>query len=175
MALGKIIGGGFPIGAIGGSKEVMRVFDGSAGRPMVAQGGTFSANPVSMVAGRVGMEAPTEDQFARLERMGDRLRQTLSAAISERQAPFSVSGAASLFRIHPKRRPPRDFRDGYPTPPEAKVMKGMSRHFLEHGVILPFGAAACLSTPMTDTDLDHIAGVFTAFLETGAAVEREAR
>lgn len=174
MALGKIIGGGFPIGAIGGSRKAMRVFDASGGRAKVSQGGTFSANPVSMVAGRASMEALGEEQFARLEQMGDRLRHALNTAISEHQAPFSVTGAASLFRIHPKRQVPRDFRDAYPTPLEAEVMKVMSRHFLEHGVILPFGAAACLSTPMTDADLDHIAGVFTAFLETGASIQREA-
>lgn len=49
IAAGKIIGGGFPVGAIGGSRRVMSVFDGSTDRAKVAQGGTFSANPVSMV------------------------------------------------------------------------------------------------------------------------------
>src|SRR5207245_2616144 len=49
LALGKIIGGGFPIGAVGGRDEIMSVFDGSRGRPLLPQGGTFSANPISMV------------------------------------------------------------------------------------------------------------------------------
>ncbi|TIV13607.1 MAG: aminotransferase class III-fold pyridoxal phosphate-dependent enzyme, partial [Mesorhizobium sp.] len=88
IAAGKIIGGGFPIGAIGGSRRVMSVFDGSAGRAKVAQAGTFSANPISMVAGRVSMEAMTEAAFARLEEMGNRLRTALAAAISRHQARY---------------------------------------------------------------------------------------
>ncbi|MGY3146400.1 glutamate-1-semialdehyde aminotransferase [Bradyrhizobium sp. USDA 3397] len=43
--MGKIIGGGLPIRAIGGREDVMKVFDASTGRPLLPQGGTFSANP----------------------------------------------------------------------------------------------------------------------------------
>ena len=49
--LGKIIGGGFPVGAIGGRKDVMAVFDPRPGKPALPHGGTFSANPVTMRAG----------------------------------------------------------------------------------------------------------------------------
>ncbi|MER9121483.1 aminotransferase class III-fold pyridoxal phosphate-dependent enzyme, partial [Mesorhizobium sp. M0954] len=111
IAAGKIIGGGFPIGAIGGSRRVMSVFDGSAGHAKVAQGGTFSANPVSMVAGRVSLEAMTEAAFDGLEAMGERLRAALTAAIAHHQAHYVISGAASLFRIHPKQKLPHDYRE----------------------------------------------------------------
>src|SRR3546814_11143029 len=50
-AFGKIIGGGLPIGAIAGRREIMAVFDPSKGKPAVAHAGTFTANPLSMVAG----------------------------------------------------------------------------------------------------------------------------
>ena len=49
------------------------------------------------------------DAFAHLERLGDALRARLATAIRDRQAPFCVVGAASLFRLHPKRREPREF------------------------------------------------------------------
>lgn len=174
IAAGKIIGGGFPIGAIGGSSRVMSVFDGSAGRAKVAQGGTFSANPVSMVAGRVSMEAMTETAFARIEAMGDRLRTSLTTAIERHDARYVVSGVASLFRIHPKQTLPRDYREAHATADEAASMKAMSRFFRDEGVILPAGAAACLSTPMTDADIDKIANTFDRFLAT-ALSEGEAR
>ncbi|TIN32501.1 MAG: aspartate aminotransferase family protein [Mesorhizobium sp.] len=171
IAAGKIIGGGFPVGAIGGSRRVMRVFDGSAGRAKLAQGGTFSANPVSMVAGRVSMEAMSEAAFARLEAMGDRLRATIAGAIKLRQANYVISGAASLFRIHPKQTLPRDYRQAYLSADEAALMKAMSRFFRKEGILLPSGAAACLSTAMSDADIDKIADVFERFLATAPVSE----
>ncbi|WP_311974442.1 aspartate aminotransferase family protein [Bradyrhizobium glycinis] len=54
--LGKIIGGGFPVGAIAGKREVMAVFDPRHGKPALPHGGTFSANPVTMRAGLAAME-----------------------------------------------------------------------------------------------------------------------
>jgi len=86
-ALGKIIGGGFPVGAIGGHKEVMAVFDPSSGKPALPHGGTFSANPVTMRAGLAAMELLDETAFARLD------------AIGRRSAPVSTRlSAAAVFR-----------------------------------------------------------------------------
>ncbi|WP_018237561.1 aspartate aminotransferase family protein [Ensifer sp. BR816] len=165
ITAGKIIGGGFPIGAIGGREEVMRVFGTADEKPLLSQGGTFSANPVSMVAGRVAMAAMTPHAFERLEAMGDRLRSGLRASIARRDASFSVTGATSLFRIHPKRVAPREYRDAYPGAEETSLMRRMSRHFLETGILLPYGAAACLSTAMVDSDIDIILSAFDEFLE----------
>ncbi|ESZ25424.1 MULTISPECIES: aspartate aminotransferase family protein [unclassified Mesorhizobium] len=169
IAAGKIIGGGFPIGAIGGSSRVMSVFDGSAGRAKVAQAGTFSANPISMVAGRVSMEALTEVAFARLEEMGKRLRTALAAAISRHQAPYVISGAASLFRIHPKQALPRDYREAYPSTDEAGTLKAISRFFRSEGILLHANTSASLSTAMSDAEIDKIADVFERFLATTPA------
>lgn len=166
IAAGKIIGGGFPVGAVGGRKEVMGVFASSGPRPALPQGGTFSANPVSMVAGRVAMEALTSASFERLDEMGARVRDGLSAAIVRHDAPFIVTGSASLFRIHPKRQVPRDYRQAFPTPEQNSWMTNLTSHFRQLDILLPFGAAACLSTAMTNTDLDLIVEAFGDFLET---------
>ncbi|AYG62351.1 aspartate aminotransferase family protein [Rhizobium jaguaris] len=166
VAAGKIIGGGFPVGAVGGRMEVMEVFAGIGAKPALPQGGTFSANPVSMVAGRVAMEALTPASFERLEEMGTRVRNGLCAAIEGREAPFSVTGSASLFRIHPKRQAPRDYRQAFPTSEQNSWMTNMTRHFRSLDILLPFGAAACLSTAMTNSDLDLIVEAFGDFLDT---------
>jgi glutamate-1-semialdehyde 2,1-aminomutase len=47
-ALGKIIGGGFPVAAVGGRAEVMAVFDPTRGKPALPHGGTFTANPITI-------------------------------------------------------------------------------------------------------------------------------
>ncbi|MBB4571143.1 aspartate aminotransferase family protein [Rhizobium leucaenae] len=166
VAAGKIIGGGFPVGAVGGRKEVMEVFAGVGTRPVLPQGGTFSANPVSMVAGRVAMEALTPASFERLEEMGTHVRNGLCAAIARYEAPFSVTGSASLFRIHPKRHTPREYRQAFPTPEQNSWMTNMTSHFRSLDILLPFGAASCLSTAMTNSDLDLIVEAFGDFLET---------
>lgn len=173
FALGKIIGGGFPIGAVGGLGEIMSVFDGSRGRPLLPQGGTFSANPISMVAGRAAMNALDEIAFARLERLGNQLRNRLEDIIARANAPLSITGAASLFRIHPKPTRPREFREAHWNPAEAKAMKETSRFFAGQGIVLPVGAAACLSTTMGEAEIDAVAGVFEAFLSENSALIEE--
>lgn len=164
FALGKIIGGGLPIGAIGGREEVMAVFNADSGRPLLPQGGTFSANPLSMVAGLSAMEALDEAAFAHLDRLGDALRASLTQAIEASGLPLCVTGAGSLFRIHPMLREPREFREAYCAPPAQAVMNALSRFYARHGVILPNAAAACLSTPMGEREIDLIAELFAQFL-----------
>jgi glutamate-1-semialdehyde 2,1-aminomutase len=166
FAMGKIIGGGLPIGAVGGRSDVMKVFDASAGRPLLPQGGTFSANPLSMVAGLAAMQALDHAAFAHLEQLGISIREGLIRGIARRDAPLSVTGAASLFRIHPTRQTPKEFRDTYPTPAGNTLMKRLSQFFSANGIVLPNGAAASLSTPMGHADAELIVDVFNGFLDT---------
>lgn len=166
VTMGKIIGGGLPIGAIGGREEVMKVFDASAGRPLLPQGGTFSANPLSMTAGLAAMRHLDQAAFAHLEILGDFVRDGIDLAISKRAAPLCVTGAASLFRIHPLAQTPKDYREVYPTPAGATLMRQLTRFFAENGIILPLGAAASISTPMTRADAELIVDVFAGFLDS---------
>ena len=173
FTFGKIIGGGFPIGAVGGSAEVMAVFSGDNGRAALPQGGTFSANPVSMVAGHAAMTALDADAFGHLDSLGEALRNNLRREIESSRAPFSVTGAASLLLIHPKRSAPRNFREAYQYPKEALVMREMTRFFFSKGIILPSGAASSLSMPMRLAEIEHITDVFASFLvEKAEAVDR---
>jgi len=167
-ALGKIIGGGLPIGAVAGRAAVMEMFNADNNKPAVPQGGTFSANPMSMTAGLVAMQCLDQSAFTHLERLGEALRTRLVQAIERWQIAFSVTGAASLFRIHPKRYAPRDFRDAFCSASEAAVMKELTRFFAAEGIILPSAATACLSTPMGKAEMDFIAQVFEQFLASQA-------
>ena len=175
LTAGKIIGGGFPIGAIGGRSDVMAVFGGDTRAPLVPQGGTFSANPVSMVAGLVAMQAMTPAAFDRLERMGDALCEQLRDCVARLDRPFSVAGVASLFRIHPKSVVPTTYSESRMNTGEEECMRNLTRFFRERGILLPYGAAACLSTAMTDNDIDQVASVFEQFLKTHDDRRWEAR
>jgi glutamate-1-semialdehyde 2,1-aminomutase len=170
MAMGKIIGGGLPIGAVGGRSDVMKVFDASAGRPLLPQGGTFSANPLSMVAGLASMQHLDHEAFAHLEALGNIVRDGIARAIARRDVSLCVTGAASLFRIHPTPHRPTDYRDGYASPADTALMKAMTRFFADNGIILPLGAAASLSTPMTHADAEFVVDVFAGFVDSQESI-----
>ena len=165
ITLGKIIGGGLPIGAIAGAAEFMTVFDNSADDPPLPQGGTFSANPLSMVAGIAAMRALDEAAFDRLERLGDKVRTGMTRAIAARGLPMTVTGSASLFRVQMKVRAPRGYREAWPTPAERTVLKRLSRFMLGRGVILPPMVSGSLSTAMMDADIDLFLAAFSDFLD----------
>lgn len=162
--LGKIIGGGLPIGAIGGRRDIMDVFHAGGRKPALPQGGTFSANPLSMVAGIASMQALDHAAFAHLEALGDRIRTGFASIIAHTGAPFTITGIASLFRIHPKRVEPRDFRDTILNNHEAAVMLELTRAYAAAGIIIPNAAAACVSVPMTEADADLVVDIFADFL-----------
>ncbi len=105
FSLGKIIGGGLPIGAIAGRAEVMKVFAAEGGRARLPQGGTFAANPLSMVAGVAAMQALDRDAFERLDQLGDAVRDRLTTgdrgaagAVLRRRRRIAVSHSSQAPR-----------------------------------------------------------------------------
>ena len=153
--MGKIMGGGFPVGATGGKAEVMAVFDPGTTGPRVLAGGTFSANPVTMTAGLAAMQAMDRAAFARLEDMGSRLRARLNALFRGSGQPGQVTGDGSLFRFVPVGRPLVNYRDTL----EAGAVERANRLFmalLDAGIIINDNGLACLSTPMGEAELNRI-------------------
>src|SRR3954469_7610248 len=118
--LGKIIGGGFPVGAVGGKREFMAVFDPTAGKPALPHGGTFSANPVTMRAGLASMELLDEAAFRRLDLIGEWVRTGINEAFRRSGLPGGTVGLGSLMKIHFADRTIRDYRSAYPTEQEVR-------------------------------------------------------
>jgi glutamate-1-semialdehyde 2,1-aminomutase len=156
---GKIIGGGFPIGAFGGRAEVMAVFDPSSGHPKAPHGGTFNGNPISMVAGYQSMDMLTPAAFDRLGELGEQARRGLADVFELARAPWQVSGRGSLFKLHPHQRPLTDYRSAAPTPEDEAVTQRFYVALLAEGVVLTSGLAGCASTVM---DEQHITQMATA-------------
>jgi glutamate-1-semialdehyde 2,1-aminomutase len=132
ITAGKIIGGGFPVGAVGGRAEVLAVFDPIAPQS-VGWGGTFSANPVTMTAGRIAMELFDVDAVGALNAKGDSLRTALE------QAGVAVSGSGSLTRVR-----------------EAVDLGELWWAAYERGAMLGTNGLLALSTPMTDSNLETV-------------------
>jgi glutamate-1-semialdehyde 2,1-aminomutase len=157
-AFGKIIGGGFPVGAVGGSHPVMAVFD-HTGDCRVHHGGTFNANPVTMAAGLATMRQMTPEAFDRLNRLGDSIREDLRRMFRDSGIPARVCGQGSLFLAHLTENELVDFRSitGYSrTNP---VYAGLCHEMLANGIVSgPRGLFGCLSTPMAEVELEAFVG-----------------
>ncbi|MGY3473306.1 aspartate aminotransferase family protein [Bradyrhizobium ottawaense] len=154
--LGKIIGGGFPVGAIAGKREVMAVFDPRHGKPALPHGGTFSANPVTMRAGLAAMELLDQSAFARLDSTGEAVRKGINDAFRRHGVPGTAVGLGSLLKLHFSERPIRDYRSAYMSEGEAKRQSVFNLEFLNRGILAAGYGLMALSLPMTDTDIESI-------------------
>ncbi len=101
--LGKIMGGGFPVGAITGSREIMEHMDPTLyERPKFSfHGGTFCANPVVMAAGLTTLKELEDGKLQnQLNRSGDKVRQQLTEVFGRKNVDVQVIGISSLFQTH---------------------------------------------------------------------------
>ncbi|MGI9149616.1 MAG: aminotransferase class III-fold pyridoxal phosphate-dependent enzyme, partial [Chloroflexota bacterium] len=154
--LGKIIGGGFPVGAFGGRADVMAVFDPTHSGPQVSHGGTYNWNPVTMIAGQAAMSMLTPEAFGRLGTLGQRLRSGLANVFETRGVSWQVTGQGSLFRLHPHPRPLVDYRSALPRPDEQSAAEQFYMAMLGNGIVLTPDLAGALSTPMAEPEVDEL-------------------
>lgn len=97
-AMAKIIGGGFPVGAVGGRAELMEVTDPY--RPRLFHSGTFNGNPVTTAAGLASMQLLTSDAIAVMDGHADRLEHALGAAAAGAGIPFAARRVGSLLQLY---------------------------------------------------------------------------
>jgi glutamate-1-semialdehyde 2,1-aminomutase len=162
-AVGKAVGGGFPVGALAGRAEVMDVMNPLADKVLFPHSGTFSANPVTMVAGLTAMRLFDEAAVARLNGLARRAMEGLEAAIARTGIRACVTGGGSMFRVHFKERVPRNYRETYATPEENRMVIAQNDHMFESGFMMINTCAAALSTAMGEAEID----AFVAAMEAG--------
>lgn len=157
---GKIIGGGFPIGAIGGRRDIMDVFNHlPGGKARVEHSGTFNANPVSMAAGIAALKLLDEAMFAHLEALGQKLRNGIDSILAELGVAGRMQGDGSLAALILHDRPVSDYRSFYRGMVDSGAMPKLAafhRAMLNRGVLHVFPAGFILSTPMTSATIDSI-------------------
>lgn len=103
---GKIIGGGYPVGAIGGKANIMRGFSPAGD---VFQAGTFSGHPVTMAAGLETLQFAAEnDVYDHVNSLGEQLRSGLTEILAEKAPEYTVVGTDSLFKVVFTREGPSD-------------------------------------------------------------------
>jgi len=151
--LGKIMGGGFPIAAFGGKKEIMELLS-PLGK--VYQAGTFSGNPVSVTAGLTVLEILTRERnalYKRLELMCNRIGNGLRDIVEDAKIPAQVCGLASMFQIFFTDRPILNY-EAAQTSDKAKFMR-YQQQLMKRGVFVPPSQfeTCFISTAHTDEDL----------------------
>lgn len=156
-AFGKIIGGGFPVGAFGGRAEVLRVLDPRESKLLFPFSGTFSANPITTTAGRVAMELFDMEAVIRLNVLTQVAIHQIEEAVKLADVPISLTGAGSMFRVHLRETPPQTFREAY-QPKEVSALIDEMLDFMYHNEkIMMINTFACMfSTVMTQTEVDRL-------------------
>lgn len=149
--MGKIIGGGLPVGAVGGRADVLDVFDPR--RPgHIVHSGTFNGNAMTLAAGCASLDALPASEIARINGLGDRL----AARIREILPETVVTSAGSLVQLHfgtgPELRCYRDTNMG------SETLARLHLAALAEGVYFAARGLLNLSTAMDEPVVDEIAG-----------------
>ena len=161
-SLGKIIGGGFAVGAFGGRQEIMELYDPTKG-PKVSHAGTFNANPVTMVAGAVTLEHLTPDVYRDLAELTELLRQGIRRVCSDLEVPVQVTGLGSLFGIHFTGQPIVNYRD---IAAEDAALRGhVFLGLMNEGILMASNLVGGLSTALGEEEVNTFVEALKSVLE----------
>jgi glutamate-1-semialdehyde 2,1-aminomutase len=148
--MGKIIGGGFPVGAIGGSEEVMSSFD-PRNRGSMMHSGTFNGNPITCTAGAISLRELTQARIDKMEKSAGRLAAELARAARQAELPFSVRQYGSLMNVFFLKEPP----PATITREDSRAIANFHLAALNQGLFLAPRGLIALSTVITDEVLSE--------------------
>lgn len=155
-AMGKLIGGGFPVGAIAGRADVMDVMNPLAKTVLFPHSGTFSANPVTMTAGLTAMELYDRRAVARVNQLAKRAIAGIGDAIEATGVVACVTGGGSMFRVHLKSNPPTNYREAFVTADESGRLNLLLDHLFDAGFLMINTCSATTSTAMGESEIDAL-------------------
>jgi len=150
--MGKIIGGGLPVGALGGSAEIMAAFDPHE-RGALFHSGTFNGNPATCAAGVASVKALTQEKIDQMDQQAKRLAEELKRAAHQVELPFSVRQCGSLLNIFFVNEPP----PAAVNREDARAMASFHLAALNEGLFIAPRGLLALSTVMTDDLMAEVA------------------
>jgi glutamate-1-semialdehyde 2,1-aminomutase len=162
--LGKLIGGGFPLGVFGGRSDIMAMFDPSRGRPQIPHPGSYNANPVSLVAGAATLDLLTNEAVRLLNLRGESLRRRIREAFEEFGLPAQVTGLGSLFAIHLTPQPVRSYRDTMGA--DAELRHRVFLGLFKEGVLIDPRGVGCVSTAIGEAEIEGFVDALRTVLRT---------
>ncbi len=173
-ALGKIIGGGFPVGALAGRADVMKVLDPRESNLLFPHSGTFSANPITMTAGYVAMKLFDKEAVLKLNALTEKAIKQIEEVITITDVPVSITGAGSMFRIHLTPVPPTTYREAYqPKETIAVVNELLDYLYLKENILMVNTLACMFSTALSQKEVDKLSdGMLRAFRSLKPNIEK---
>jgi len=168
---GKALGGGFPIGAVGGRRDIMALFSDRGGEKSIFSGGTFSGNPMTMAAGRAAvghMRDKADEIYPYLMTEGERFSREINDFCRDHEIAAQVLSAGSMFYMRFQAAPINSWRDiDLKANPVAE--REFYLHLLAQGVIVPGIHLAFFSYAHRPDHVDAVIAAFKeAFLEVRA-------
>ncbi|WP_239749231.1 glutamate-1-semialdehyde 2,1-aminomutase [Mammaliicoccus sp. H-M34] len=159
--LGKVIGGGLPVGAFGGKREIMEEI---APVGNVYQAGTLSGNPLAMTSGFATLSELTEDSYSYFNELGDLLEKGLKDVFSKHEVPITVNRAGSMIGYFLNKGPVTNFDEANSS--DLEMFSNMYREMAQEGVFLPPSQfeGTFLSTAHTKEDIEKTIQAFDTAL-----------
>jgi glutamate-1-semialdehyde 2,1-aminomutase len=162
---GKIIGGGMPVGAIGGSEKAMRIFDPSRESACLSFTGTFNANPMTMAAGLATLVHYTESEVLRVNEMGDQLRAAVRRGIEQKGLPAHVGGCGSFVSLFFAPRVGNSYHLVAHRPEELPLLKRYWSAAIDRRLLIDESGRLNISTAYTSGDIEEASEIILASLE----------
>ena len=156
-AMGKIIGGGFPVGAFGGRDDIMAQFSPKGASP-ISHGGTFNGNLATMVAGLVTLKHLTKAECDRLNALGERLKAGFQGVMDSMGLAGQVTGVGSILNVHFTKGKIRNYRDAARADRTLPGFVHLS--MINKGIFSARRMMFSISTPMTPVEVDKAISVF---------------
>ena len=163
-AMGKIIGGGLPVGALGGKAEIM---DYLAPDGPVYQAGTLSGNPLALAAGIASLnKLINENPYALLDKLGQKIKGALLDAASKKGLALQVPQVGSMFALFFTETPVCNFNDALKS--DTELFKRFFNQALKNKLYLPPSAyeTCFISTAHESSAIDTAVEQLTHAIET---------
>ncbi|MCC7553852.1 MAG: glutamate-1-semialdehyde 2,1-aminomutase [Methanobacteriaceae archaeon] len=151
VTFGKIIGGGFPMGALAGKKEIMEMIAPSGS---VYQAGTFNGNPISVIAGITTLNLLDNKFYKKINEKGDYLRSNIKNIIEDLDLNLNPVGLGSMFQIYFNPNEVLDYSDAKNSDSEKFFL--YFKELLKNNVFIPPSQFECnfISIKHSKEDLD---------------------
>jgi glutamate-1-semialdehyde 2,1-aminomutase len=152
VTFGKILGGGFPIGALAGKKELMEMLAPSG---TVYQAGTFNGNPISIAAGLATLKQLNKSFYSVMNTKGDILRRGIQDILDVHNLDYHVAGLSSMFQIYFTDKEVWNYDDAKTADTEKFII--FFQTLLNKGVFIPPSQFECcfVSLMHNDNDLEQ--------------------
>jgi len=167
--MGKIIGGGLPIGAVCGRREIVERMDHTkcTGLDYAYHGGTFAGNAITLAAGLATIDVLEHSPvYEHVDRLGKKVRGALNAVFGQNGFPAQAIGIGSLIAIHTTERKPIKDRKSFAESDHEQSTR-LFNHMLDNGIlmVIPEMLHGAISYAHTESDIQHLTSTIEQYVK----------